>query len=350
MLPKLFKFSSLFSISVLSLAFSSCGDEEIKESDQYFTESKDAKETNRLEVLADSVENNPDNVELWIELGELCKEELNFKCALDAGAKAYILDSTNLDARKLYAWSLINKPNPPLGDIERSKKHYKYVLSVKSNDPAVMVELANTYSLTGDFKTAIKYINDALRIDEEYRDAYVLKGSIYKTTGKFDLALSSYQTAVQLEPDFFIGHLQIGWLLTEMGDHKLALEYYENAAELKPNNLNATYGIAKSLQDLGKFDDALTRYRELLRIDSTAYVAYFNQGYIKHYHQEQLDSAIYYYNELLDIEPEYIHGWYQLGEAYYSEDRKTDAARAFSEALRIDENYQPAIDASQKLR
>lgn len=334
----------------LAIVLSSCDDTKETQNEQFYAESDNIKESNRLEALSDSVEKNPNSVELWIQLGELCKEELNFKCALDAGAKAYILDSTNLDARKLYAWSLINKPNPPLQDIESSKKHYKYVLSVKPNDPATMVELANTYSLTGDFKTALKYINDALRIDESYRDAYVLKGSIYKTTDKYDLALSSYQTAVQIDPDFFIGHLQIGWLLTEMGDHKLALEYYENAAELKPENLNATYGIAKSLQDLEKYQEALNEYRDLLEIDSSAYVAYFNQGYIKHYHQKQLDSAIYYYNELLEIEPQYIQGWYQLGEAYYSVGRQADAARAFSEALRIDKNYQPAIDASQKLR
>lgn len=344
------KLSYLFSIVFLISLITSCDNNEVEKNDQYYTDSKDKNDTNRLEVLADSVEKDPDNVELWIELGELCKEDLNFKCALDAGARAYILDSTNIEARKLYAWSLINKPNPPLEDIERSKKHYKYVLSVKQNDPATMVELANTYSLTGDFKTAIKYINDALRIDEEFRDAYVLKGSIYKTTEKLDLALSSYQTAVQLDPDYFIGHLQIGWLLTEMEDHKLALEYYENAADLKPKNLNAAYGIAKSLQDLEQYDEALAGYRKLLKVDSTAYVSYFNQGYIKHYHQKELDSAIYYYNELLDNDPEYIHGWYQLGEAYFSEGRKADAARAFSEALRIDENYQPAIDASQKLR
>lgn len=344
------KFSALFFTILLALGFSSCGDEEIKDNDQFYTDNNDVKEKNRLEVLTDSVENDSENINLWIELGELCKEELNFKCALDAGAKAYILDSTNIEARKLYAWSLINKPNPPLADIESSKRHYKYVLSVKTNDPATLVELANTYSLTGDFKTAIKYINDALRIDEEYRDAYVLKGSIYKMTEKMDLALSSYQTAVQLDPDYFIGHLQIGWLLTEMENHKLALEYYENAAELKPGNLNAAYGIAKSLQDLEKFDEALKGYRKLLDIDSSAYVAYFNQGFIKHYHQEQLDSAIYFYNELLEIKPDYIDGWVQLGEAYYAKDRETDAARAFSEALRINKNYQPAIDASQKLR
>jgi tetratricopeptide (TPR) repeat protein len=350
MRPLYLKLFPLVFISFLSLIFSSCGEEEVAENDQYYTDAKDLKETNNLQALADSVEKDPDNVALWIELGELCKEDLNFKCALDAGAKAYILDSTNIDARKLYAWSLINKPNPPLEDIESSKKHYKYVLSVNPNDPATMVELANTFSLTGDFKTALKYINDALRINEEYRDAYVLKGSIYKTTEKLDLALSSYQTAVQLDPDFFIGHLQIGWLLTEMGNHKLALEYYQNAADLKAENLNAAYGIAKSLQDLERYDEALIGYRSLLDIDSTAYVGYFNQGYIKHYHQEQLDSAVYFYNELLDAQPEYIHGWYQLGEAYYSQGRQADAARAFSQALRIDENYQPAIEASQKLR
>ncbi|MEX1193214.1 MAG: tetratricopeptide repeat protein [Brumimicrobium sp.] len=344
------KFKSGYLLYILTtFLFVACDENKPDKSGKYYTDSEKT-DTNSLQALADSVEKNPDNIKLWIKLGELCKEDLNFKCALDAGARAYMLDSTNLDARKLYAWSLINKPQAPLEDIERSKKHYKYVLSVKKNDPETMVNLANTYSLTGDFKTAIKYINDALRIDEEYRDAYVLKGSIYKTMEKFDLALSSYQTAVQIDPDYFIGHLQIGWLLTEMEDHKLALEYYENAAELKPKNLNATYGIAKSLQDLGKYDKALAGYRTLLRNDSTAYVAYFNQGYIKHYYQEELDSAVYFYNRLLDEQPEYIHGWYQIGEAYFAQGRQADAARAFSKALRIDDEYEPAIEASQKLR
>ncbi|MDX1651101.1 MAG: tetratricopeptide repeat protein [Brumimicrobium sp.] len=341
----------LFLLSgIIALLVVGCNNESTVKNEQFFEKEESLSEAELLLQIEDSLKKHPDNIALWLRKGEICRKNLDFKCALDAGARAFVLDSTNIEARKLYAWTLINKPNPPLEDIERAKRHYKYVLSVTPNDPGAMVELANTYSLTGDFKTAMKFINDALRIDDKYRDAYVLKGSIYRNVENYDLALSSYQTAVQIDPDFFIGHLQIGWLLTEMGNHELALEYYENASELNPENLNALYGIAKSLQDMEKYDEALQNYRRLLHVDSTAVVAYFNQAYIKQYHQAELDSAVYFYNELLDRDPQYIHAWYQLGETYFSQGRKADAARAFAEALRIDRDYEPAREASQKLR
>jgi tetratricopeptide (TPR) repeat protein len=336
---------------VVSVALASCTDPDQGKSDQFFeSETETVSGDTVIAQLNDSLEKFPNNIELWIRKGRICKETLDFKCALNAGAKAFLIDSTNLDARRLYAWTLINKPNAPVIDIERAKKHYKYILSITPNDPATLVELANTFSLTGDFKTAIKYINDALRIDEEYRDAYVLKGSIYKTVDNKELALSSYQTAVQLDPDYFIGHLNTGWLLTDMGKHQLALEYYENAKELRPQNLNAQYGIAKSYQDMEKYDNALAEYRELEEIDSNFYITYFNQGYIKQYHQHQLDSAVHFYNKLLEINPEYIHAWYQLGKTYFEQGRKADAGRAYSRALKIDDEYAPAKDAAEELR
>lgn len=330
----------------------SCGENETDNNATFYTDSLSVKERNelRLNELEALLTENPSNQSAWIEKGEICKENYDFVCALDAGAKAYTIDSTNVEARMLYAWTLMNKPNSELVDIERAKKHYKYVLSVKENNPAVLVELANTYSLTGDFETAFKFVNDALRIDDKFRDAYVLKGSMYKTQGNNKLALSSYQTAVQLDPDFFMGHLNIGWLLTEIEDHTLALEYYRNAVDLDPQSVNAYYGIAKSYQDLEEFDEAQSYYRQLLQVDPTFYYAYFNQGIIKHYFQEQLDSAIYYYDMSTSVQPEFVRGWHQLGEVYLEQGRKPDAARVFSVVLELNPEYEPTLIAKEKLR
>ncbi len=342
----------IFALLLFLFAVNSCSEREKNETEEQFfaASEEDLTLEDSIQILNEKLKDSPQDMELLLAMGNLCKEALNFRCALDAGAKAYKLDSTNLEARKLYAWTLINKPKAPLSDIERAKRHYRYVLSLKPNSPSAMVELANTHSLTGDFKTAIKLINDALKIDDQYRDAYVLKGSIYKTIENYDLALSSYQTAVQLDPDYFIGHLNIGWLLSDMGKHDLALEYYENAHELKSENLNAIYGAAKSYQDLEKYDKALQGYRDLLKVDSTFYISYFNQAYIKQHHQHQLDSAVHFYNELLSINPDYVQGWYQLGKTYYEQGRQSDAARAYSKALKIDENYTPAKEAAQELK
>jgi len=342
------KYSFFALIFVFSILFS-CTSDEKKGDDQFFTDNSAENAKDSLAQINKQLDKDPKNVALWIQQGEICKENLDFKCALNAGAKAYKLDSTNSEARQLYAWSLINKPNAPLADIERAQHHFQYILSLQPNDPQTLVDLANTYSLTGDFKTAIKYINDALKIDEEYRDAYVLKGSIYKVMEKNELALSSYQTALQIDPDFFIGQLQTGWLLTKMERHEIALQYYENAVELNPGNVNARYGVAKSLQDLEKYEQSLSEYRKLEKVDSSFYITYFNEGYIKQYYQNQLDSAVYFYDKLLDINPKYVRAWYQLGRTYAKQGRNPDALRAYSEAVDIDSEYTPAKDAAQEL-
>lgn len=328
----------------------SCTEEPVQDDvDQYLVTTNEQEETKSAQLLQ-AAEQEPKNIQLWIDLGRHCKKELEFSCALDAGAKAFRLDSTNVEARALYAWTLINKPNPPLIDIERAKRHYKYVLAAQPKNREVLVELANAYSLTGDFESAFTYINTALRIDDKYRDAYILKGSIYRTVQNYDLALSSYQTAVQLDPYYFMSHLQTGYLLTEMGNHKLALEYYENAAEIDPSSIEALYGVAKSFQDKGDYDEAHAAYRKILDVDPQFFISYFNQGFIKQYYVKELDSAVFYYTKCLEKEPEYVKAWHQIGETYYMQGRYSDAAEAFSEALRLNPNYTPTLKAKEKLR
>lgn len=334
----------------LLILFASCTEATDSKNDQFFVKDSENFDMDLKAQLADSLLKDPKNIGLWIQKGNLCKTDLDFKCALDAGAQAIMLDSTNLEARKLYAWTLINKQDPSVSDIETAKRHFQYVLTFEPKDPETLVSLANTFSLTGDFKTAMKFVNDALKIDEYYRDGYVLKGSIYKTLDKNDLALSSYQTALQIDPDFFMGQLHTAWLLTEMENHKLALEYYRNANALKPQNINALYGIGKSLQDLEQYDAALLEYKEIIEIEPAFYYAYFNQGFIKQYYQADLDSAIYFYEKVFDYKPEYVPAWYQMGNAYYDAKDYSNAGKAYAEALKIDENYTPAREAADRLR
>lgn len=346
-------FYKVFIVSSLLILAQSCdsGDstEEIKE--QFFT--KETEEDNyftALQSIDNAIAQNPDDIELLLNKAKLAKANLDFKNALDAGAKAFVRDSTNIDARKIYAWTLINKPQAPVGDIDRAKRHYKYVLSVEPDNLEIMIEYANAHALTGDFESSFKLINDVLRKNDKYRDAYILKGSNYKVIGNYELALSSYQTAVMLDPNYFMVQLQTGYLLSEMENHGLAIEYYRNAADLDPKSIEALYGVAKSLQDMGEFEKAQAAYREILAVDESFFIAYFNQGFIKQHLQNQPDSAVYYYNLCLDTQPEYVKAWYQLGETYITLDRNVDAARAFAEALTLNPDYEPALIAKDKLR
>lgn len=341
-------------LSIILLLIFSCKEEKKTNIDQFIADDVTVK--NSAEVISEldkQLQENPNDANLLIKKAMLCRDNYNFNCVLENAAKAYRLDSNSIAARDIYAWTLINKSTRTLTDIDNAQKHFEYVLSKKPKDPQAYVNLANTYSLKGDFKKSFQYINEGLKIDKNFRDAYILKGSNYRIIGDTNLAISSFETALQVDPTYVEGYLNVADYYVEIGN-PIALEYYQTAYDLNPTSkefeMRAIYGIAKTKQDLGKYKEALEGYRELLDVDSMFFIAYFNTGYIKQFHQLEIDSAVYYYNLALDINPQYVPGWHNLGLAYLDQERKPDAARAFSEVMTIAPEYAPTKEAIKLLK
>ena len=128
----------------------------------------------------------PDSVELLILHGNKMIKNYRLELALSDGAKAFRLDSMNNDARLLYADALNNRPNRTPGDVARAQKFYAYLLKKMPKEPKIYVSLASTYSQQMDFDKSFLYINQALKINARYRDAYVMKGSNYLFLNKID--------------------------------------------------------------------------------------------------------------------------------------------------------------------
>lgn len=325
----------------------SCGDDPKTDPNPVLKTEKGEK--SRKEIVDSLLQVDPNNIDLIVERSNIYLDEFDFRQARNFSARAFALDSNNVKARSLYAWTMINKPSPPLREIERAQRHLKVVIEKDPKNPEAYLRIANTYSLVGDFKTSFEYLNEAIKLDEFYRDAYVLKGSNYRVLGNNKLAASSYETAVQIDNDFFLGYFKLGELYSEMGD-PIALEYYMTARDLNPTSPNAQYAVAKTLQDIGQYNESMAEYRSILVEFPEMREAMFNQGYIKLIHQNELDSAVYYYTMTTDAFPDYTEAWYNLGLAYAEQGRTSDAARAYSTCLKLNPDYTAAKDAAQELR
>jgi tetratricopeptide (TPR) repeat protein len=295
------------------------------------------------------VEIYPDSVPLLIEHGNKLLDSYFYEEALSDGARAFRLDSNNLEARFLYANALNNRQNRTIVDVAVAQRHFKLILENQPGNKKAYISLASTYTQQGDFEKSFRYINEALRIDKRYRDAYIMKGSNYLALGNRKLAKSSYETAVQQDPKFFEGYMALGYIYSEDGD-PLAIEYFRTAAELQPKSVDALYGIAYSLQQEGKFDEALAGYRHLIETDTNFYLALFNEGYIKQFEQNQVDSAIYFYRSALDMQPRFVKGWHNLGLCYESQGRRSDALKAFGKALKYNPDFELSREAVKKLQ
>ncbi len=292
----------------------------------------------------------PDSVDLLVERGNRYLKTFEFDKAIADGAKAFRIDSNNLEARLLFADILNNKPDRSITtDVSAAQRHYKFALKKRPKDPKVLISLASTYSQQMDFEESFKLINKALRIDKRYRDAYVLKGSNYLFLNKPDLAKSSYETAVQQDPKFFEAYLMLGSLY-QSENNEICLEYYRTAVSLQPKNPDVLFSLAYAYQLFNQPAKALALYRKMIQVDTAYYQALNQIGVIKQYNYKEIDSAIYFYKSALQTEPRFVQAWHNLGMCYEERGDVSQALQSYGKALKYDPNFEMSIERADQLK
>lgn len=300
----------------------------------------------------------PDSVPVIIQHGQKMMERYDYDAALKDGAKAYRLQPNNLEARYLYADALNNRANRTPEDVTQAQTHFKYVIKKQPKNLEALIDLASTYSYLGDFEKSFQYINTALRIDKKYRDAYVLKGSNYMQLAgsKPDpnnpnriLAKSSYQTAIDQDPEFFEAYIFLGSLYQEE-KNELCIEYFVTATQLRPSNIDGLYNLAYAYQEFDRDEEALAVYRQMAKKDPSFTPSLFQQGWIKQFHQEDIDSAMFFYNKCLQKEPRYVEAWHNLGMCYELKKDNTSAIEAYKKALKYNPDFELSREAARKFK
>lgn len=284
----------------------------------------------------------PDSVPLLIKRGNKLVEAYNYDLALGDAARAFRLDTTNMDARILYAEVLSRRSTRTPSQVASAQRLYITIIKKEPKNLKALVGLAGTYSYQHDFKSSFKYINTALRIDKHYRDAYVLKGTNYMLAGDKEKAISSYETAIEQDPEFYVAYILLGQIHQNDGNER-CLEYYRSAAALKPElSSDLRYYLAYSEQNYGDIEEAKHLYREMAADTNQTSIALglFHQGWIKHFEENDIDSAIYFYQSATLTMPKHIESWHNLGMCFDAQGNKTQALKSFSEALQINPEYE----------
>ena len=125
---------------------------------------------------------------------------------------------------------------------------------------------------------------------------------------------------------------------------KICLEYYTTAAELQPKNVDVIYSLAYAEQVFGQTYKAMAHYKRMLQLKPDYHQALNQIGVIQQYDLKQLDSAMYYYNSALELEPRFVEAWHNLGECYESQKDISHALQSYAKALK----YDPSFELSRK--
>ena len=329
------------------LIFASCGQNQAPVVDS----NKDSVVVDSLLWFNQKLELTPNNLTLLFERAKFHMRRENVDLAQQDLEKYLSKDSSNLNVHLAYA-----DVRMALLDLEKGKYHYEYVLLRDSTNTSAYIGMGKMHALLDNSAQALLYLNKALMINPYLSEPYFMKGMIYRSdfykTGReesWEIAVSSFQTAVEQDPNYYSAFVQLGVMYDEIGDSS-ALEYYESALTIYPESIEAWYNKGMYYQTRGKIEDALNCYRALHTIDSTWADPYYNEGYIYLLMDENLDSAIYYFEQATHWDPTFFQAFNNLGLAYEKKKDLTNAKYYYSKAVEINPDFKLAKENLNRLK
>ena len=129
-------------------------------------------------------------------------------------------------------------------------------------------------------------------------------------------------------------HFNLGSALADLGRYQEAVTAFKEAIRINPYYAKAYYNLGVTYGNLHQWQEAITSYEEAIRIKPDYAEAYNNLGNA-HERLAEHQKAITSYKEAIRIKPDYADAHYNLGVTYGELSRYQDAITEYIKALRI---------------
>lgn len=131
-------------------------------------------------------------------------------------------------------------------------------------------------------------------------------GLSYMRGGFFNKAKKAFTKSQSLRPFFVKTHNNLGALYFVMEDFTSAEREFNFILKLEPNNMKARFNLAVLFyKHLGKYDESERILLGLIKTYKKNPKLYYTLGEVYRFKGEN-DTAIYYYNEAISIDKDYI--------------------------------------------
>lgn len=295
-----------------------------------------------LKALNQKILDDPNDASLYHERAKLLLQLQQLEEAINDAKRSLRIDSTKAEYYLTEA-DIFFAAN----QTRNAKDVLEKIVRKFPENTEGLLKLGELFYYVKQYENAFAAINKALKINENLAKAYYLKGSIYKETGDTAKAISSLETAVDQDNRNYGAFLYLG-MIYGARKNTIALEYYDNAIRIDPTP-EAFYAKAKLLQDLGKFDEAIALYEQILKQDPKNEFSLYNLGAIHLEVKKDIGKARDYFTQAIEANPKYAEAYFARGVCYEELDEKKSAYDDYTQCLKLKPNYDPAVDALNAL-
>jgi tetratricopeptide (TPR) repeat protein len=185
-----------------------------------------------------------------------------------------------------------------------------------------------------DPKKAIEYLNNAIKLQPDYADAYLSRGIAYDNLRQHQRAVEDFNEAIRLKPDLAYAYNNRGNVYRQIGQHQRAIEDFNEAIRLKPDNSSAYNNRGLIYANLGQYQRAIEDYNKAISLKPDYTGVYSNRGNV--YRQiGQYQRAIEDFNEAIRLEPDEPGTYNNRAIAYLSQGKNNLGCRDAQKACEL---------------
>ena len=222
------------------------------------------------------------------------------------------------------------------------------------------------------YSKALGYLARVIDLQPMYSRGYYELGNVYYTTNRFRRAIFNYNQALKLEADLVQAQKRLGESYYRMHNFNGALDQFNNILAVFPNDpeVNFMMGItvykqaaldeyiddflemyglldkeeieANKLKHSGEkqriYEEMISRFYRAQMTRKNFYEATFNLA-LTYQEMSQPDSALYYYNKTLQINPGLAKARIVLAKFYENQEKYDQALEQYKQAVRINPGY-----------
>jgi tetratricopeptide (TPR) repeat protein len=218
-------------------------------------------------------------------------------------------------------------------------------------------------------KQALDAANKVILANPERPEGYAIYGKILDWQGQPDQALTQISRALEINKNYGLGQSYLaetlvdlqrwtqaqtaidlarsldannpdilrdyGYVLENLGDYASAAAQYQASLAIEPNQPYVELSLARVYRPLGKYKEALD---QLFAVDTLAPknpVILFEIGLTYETYVGDPTSALKYYDQSTQADPNYASPWIRLGTIHYAQGSYQQAIPAFEQAIKL---------------
>jgi tetratricopeptide (TPR) repeat protein len=290
------------------------------------------KANNALSVVKFAAQQHPNSLNLQLKEAQVLIDKGLAAQALKVITQVEIIESTNSDVF-LIKGSALNV----LGKYSDAEKAFDQAIEYTYEDQVDVIHtIAQSFDQIGRYKTALKYLLEAYKLDDTNIMILYDIGYCYEKLGQINRSIEFYNQYLDREPFSENAWYNLGIIYNKNEMYDKAVEAYEFALAINPDFSVAYFNLANSLSNKEEYHKAIINYKEYLKFDdsSVEVITFIGDCYEN---LGEYDLALKYYDEAIAKDQYYSDSLYGKANVMVNLDKPENALKYVEDAIVIDE-------------